>query len=170
MNWVKAPGSVDTSIVPPCCLTTMSWLSERPSPVPSPAGLVVKNGLNIFAFTSSGMPVPLSRMAISTLCPEIARRGGDRRLIGAVSRGLLALGRRVEPVGNQVQEHAGHFLCIDLGGAGVRVERFGDRHVEAGLLGPRAVIGEIERLLDHRVDVGRRCARPSPRANAGACS
>src|SRR5208283_2264808 len=70
VNWVKAPGSVMTSMVPPCCLTTMSWLSDRPSPVPSPAGLVVKNGLNILAFTSSGIPVPLSRMAISTLVPR----------------------------------------------------------------------------------------------------
>ena len=37
---VFAPGSVSTSIDPPCCLTVMSWLIERPSPVPSPAGLV----------------------------------------------------------------------------------------------------------------------------------
>jgi hypothetical protein len=43
-----------TSIVPPCCFTMMSWLIDRPSPVPSPAGLVVKNGLNIFSFTSAG--------------------------------------------------------------------------------------------------------------------
>src|SRR5271170_3903966 len=70
VNCVYAPGSVETSNVPPCCLTTMSWLSERPSPVPSPAGLVVKNGLNILAFTSSFIPVPLSRMAISTLSPK----------------------------------------------------------------------------------------------------
>ena len=39
---------------------------ERPSPVPSPAGFVVKNGSNIFSFTSGGMPVPLSRIRIST--------------------------------------------------------------------------------------------------------
>src|SRR5208282_1125357 len=70
VNCVKAPASVETSSIPPCCLTTMSWLIERPRPVPSPAGLVVKNGLNIFAFTSAGMPVPLSRMAISTLFPR----------------------------------------------------------------------------------------------------
>src|SRR6516164_11805384 len=41
-NSVKAPGSVSTSMVPPCCLTMMSWLIESPSPVPSPAGFVVK--------------------------------------------------------------------------------------------------------------------------------
>ena len=69
MNSVYCPGSVSTSILPPCCFTMMSWLIDRPSPVPSPAGLVVKNGLNIFSFTSAGMPVPLSRMRISTVSP-----------------------------------------------------------------------------------------------------
>src|SRR4029077_13211892 len=45
MSSVDEPGSVTTSIVPPCCFTTMSWLMDSPSPVPSPAGFVVKNGL-----------------------------------------------------------------------------------------------------------------------------
>src|SRR6185295_4923392 len=53
INSVKIPGLVSTSILPPCCFTMMSWLIDRPSPVPSPAGLVVKKGLNIFTFTSS---------------------------------------------------------------------------------------------------------------------
>jgi hypothetical protein len=46
------------------------WLMERPRPVPSPVGLVVKNGLNIFSFTSGVMPVPLSRILISTRSPR----------------------------------------------------------------------------------------------------
>ncbi len=70
LNSVNSPGLVSTSMVPACCLTMMSWLSDRPRPVPSPAGLVVKNGLNIFSFTSGGMPVPLSRILISTLSPR----------------------------------------------------------------------------------------------------
>jgi hypothetical protein len=70
LNSVKIPGSVSTSMLPPCCLTTMSWLIDRPSPVPSPEGLVVKNGLNIFSLTSSGIPMPLSRIRISTLSPR----------------------------------------------------------------------------------------------------
>src|SRR5258708_1628021 len=70
VNSVNCPGSVSTSIVPPCCFTMMSWLIERPRPVPSPAGLVVKNGLNIFSLTSFGIPAPLSRMRISTLSPR----------------------------------------------------------------------------------------------------
>src|SRR3954451_9301026 len=70
INSVKIPGSVSTLIVPPCCFTTMSWLIDKPSPVPSPAGLVVKKGLNIFSFTSVAIPMPLSRMRISILLPK----------------------------------------------------------------------------------------------------
>src|SRR5438552_19174291 len=58
---------------------------ERPSPVPSPGGLVVKNGLNIFSFTSGGMPVPLSRILISMLSPRFlvaAIRVGDFIAVG----------------------------------------------------------------------------------------
>ena len=44
---------------------------DRPSPVPSPVGFVVKNGLNSFSFTSGDMPVPLSRILISTLLPRL---------------------------------------------------------------------------------------------------
>ena len=82
---MNSPGSVSTSIVPACCFTTMSWLSERPRPVPSPAGLVVKNGLNIFSFTSGGMPVPLSRILISTLSPRFLVDGREDRLVAAPS-------------------------------------------------------------------------------------
>src|SRR6516164_7431795 len=71
MNSVKVPCSVAMSIVPPCCLTTISWLIDKPSPVPSPAGLVVKNGLKIFSLISDGIPAPLSRIRISTMSPRL---------------------------------------------------------------------------------------------------
>jgi hypothetical protein len=48
----------------------MSCVMDRPRPVPTPAGFVVKKGLNIFSFTSGGMPTPLSRIVISTLSPR----------------------------------------------------------------------------------------------------
>src|SRR4029453_6251147 len=83
LNSVNSPGCVSTSIDPACCLTMISWLMERPSPVPSPAGFVVKNGLNILSFTSGGMPVPLSRMRISTRSPRFlvaAARVGSKPL------------------------------------------------------------------------------------------
>src|SRR5712672_3398662 len=70
LNSVNSPGRVSTSIDPACCLTIISWRSEGPRPVPSPGGLVVKNGLNILSFTSEGMPLPLSRILISTRSPR----------------------------------------------------------------------------------------------------
>jgi len=75
----NSPGRVSTSIEPACCLTMMSWLMERSRLVPSPLGFVVKNRSNIFSFTSSKIPVPLSRILISTRSP--------RSLIDAVSVG-----------------------------------------------------------------------------------
>src|SRR6516165_32946 len=45
-NSVNSPTRLSTTIVPPCCWVTMSQLIDRPSPVPSPVGLVVKNGWN----------------------------------------------------------------------------------------------------------------------------
>ena len=50
---------------------------DRPSPVTSPAGLVVKNGLNSFSLTSGGMPVPLSRILISNGFYAATKRKAD---------------------------------------------------------------------------------------------
>src|SRR6478752_359141 len=104
LNSVNSPGFVSTSIDPACCLTIMSWLNERPRPVPSPGGLVVKKGLNIFSFTSGGIPMPLSRILISTLA-EVFRRGSEGALITIAIDLDLTLRRRVKAVGNQVQKH-----------------------------------------------------------------
>jgi hypothetical protein len=43
VNVDPLPSSVASMIRPPCSLT-MPWLIDRPSPVPSPSALVVKNG------------------------------------------------------------------------------------------------------------------------------
>ncbi|MYD89425.1 MAG: metal ABC transporter permease [Caldilineaceae bacterium SB0662_bin_9] len=66
---VNSPGSDSTSMVPPWP-RTMSLERARPRPVPSLVGFVVKKGLKIFSFTSSGMPVPLSCIRIATRSPS----------------------------------------------------------------------------------------------------
>ena len=88
-------------------------------PVPSPAGLVVKNGLNIFSFTSGGMPVPLSRILISR-CRQVLGRGSKRRLVIAAVCFRLALRRRIKAIGNQVEQHPRDLLRkqIDFAGGG----------------------------------------------------
>jgi hypothetical protein len=49
---------------------TISQLIDKPSPVPSPVGLVVKNGWNSLSRNSGAIPMPLSRTRISTASPK----------------------------------------------------------------------------------------------------
>src|SRR5207237_68572 len=56
VNSVYSPSCESTLISPRCSPTTISWLSESPSPVPSPAALVVKNGSKTRSRMSLGMP------------------------------------------------------------------------------------------------------------------
>ena len=152
MNSVKLPGSVADVDGAACCLTMMSWLIDRPSPVPSPAGLVVKKGLNIFSFTSGGMPVPLSRMRISTELPRscvVASSVGSK----PPRRSPPCAGRGIEAVRDQVEQRARDLLRKQHGLAGAGVESTLQRDVEAGLLGTRAVIGQIEAFLHQRIDI-----------------
>src|SRR4051812_26381688 len=68
---VPRPGSLSTRTVP-CCAVTSSWTMERPSPVPDPGGLVLKNGSKMRARFSLGMPQPLSMIDSSTRSPAVA--------------------------------------------------------------------------------------------------
>ena len=56
---VPSPIRLSTPISPLCSLT-MPYETDRPSPVPLPTGLVVKNGSKILLTTSGGMPLPVS--------------------------------------------------------------------------------------------------------------
>ena len=55
-------------MAPPDWLTMPNTV-ERPSPVPLPISLVVKNGSKIFWRTSGGMPSPVSVTSIITWSP-----------------------------------------------------------------------------------------------------
>ena len=126
---------------------------DRPRPVPSPAGLVVKKGLNIFSLTSGEMPVPLSRILISTRSPRFFVAASKRRLIAIAIVLLFALGRRIKAVGDQVQESPCDLLREDIDFAGGRIKGPLHSDLEALLLGAGTMIGEIEALLDERVDI-----------------
>ena len=52
-------GLLSTWMSPPWPFT-MPWTTERPSPVPSPTGFVVKNGSKIRRRISGRMPWPVS--------------------------------------------------------------------------------------------------------------
>ena len=59
------PGASPISTEPPDCLAKPNTI-DRPSPVPSPTGLVEKKGSNTRSRMPTGMPGPLSRTHIPT--------------------------------------------------------------------------------------------------------
>src|SRR5262249_54377806 len=69
-NVVPPPGTLSTSSCPPWAETTL-WLMARPSPVPAPTSLVVKNGSKRRPSSSGGMPDPSSRMATTAASPSM---------------------------------------------------------------------------------------------------
>ena len=65
----------------------------------------------------------------------------------------FALGRRIEAVRDQVEQNPCDVLREDIDFAGSRIEGPLQRDIEALLLGPRPVIGEVEAFLDEGVDI-----------------
>ena len=59
----------------------------------------------------------------------------------------------MEAVGDQVQQHAHELLRVELDLADRRIELLLQRDVEAGLLRPSPVIGQVQALLDAGVEV-----------------
>ena len=76
---VPRPGSLSIASVPPDSRTT-AYTCDRPSPVPWPVGLVVKNGSIARARTSSVMPDPVSVTASSTCGRPRSAISDERRL------------------------------------------------------------------------------------------
>src|SRR5208282_1856826 len=86
---------------------------------------------------------------------EVLSRGSKRWFVAASISLRFALRGCIEAVGNQIKQHPGNLLReqINLTGGRVKILLQGD--IEALLLGPRPMIGEIEALLDQGVDIDR---------------
>src|SRR5689334_9287902 len=84
---------------------------------------------------------------------QVSGRDLEGRAIAGLAVAAGALVGGVEAVTKQVQKHAGHPLRrqLDRGGSGVELAFQGD--VEARILGARAVIGEVERLVDEGIEI-----------------
>ena len=111
---------------------------QRPSPVPSPAGLVVKNGSKIRSRISAGIPIA----GVAHLDHRVAARvgaGADPDLVAL----RLALGDGVRGVQQQVQEHL----------AEPRLVRLDHRRIAVVLHQPRPVAdlvpGDVDRGIEH---------------------
>ena len=60
-TWKRvSPGTDSTRRSPWCLLTMIRQAMSSPRPVPSPTGLVVKNGSKMRCWISAGMPGPVS--------------------------------------------------------------------------------------------------------------
>ena len=94
MKRAPAPLEVSTSMIPLCMLVTMKYETDSPRPVPSPTGLVVKNGSKALRRTASSMPGPLSTTSTRTWSPS-ARVRRVMTGSGVFARAWAALRRRL---------------------------------------------------------------------------
>ena len=75
---VPLPTAESTITKPPDC-PTKPWIWLRPSPVPFPASLVVKNDSKIRSINSAGMPLPVSLTDTTIHEPDFSRGESWRR-------------------------------------------------------------------------------------------
>jgi hypothetical protein len=122
----------------------MSQLIDNSSPVPSPVGLVVKNGWNNLS-RISGDPDAVVADADFDRPAEILRRRFQGRLEPGVASLFLALGGGVEAAAEQIETDAGHVLRHQFDRSDGRAEIAFQRDVELLILRARTVIGEVER-------------------------
>src|ERR1051326_2565085 len=73
-NVVPSPGRLSKFMVPPCLSSMISREMERPRPVPSPTGLVVKPASKACAWVSEDIPRPVSEIETWTISPSIRVR------------------------------------------------------------------------------------------------
>ena len=121
--------------------------------MPSPVGLVVKNGWNSLSLMSAEMPMPLSRTRISTASPAsrvVTFSVGSNPASAAVTRPPRG---RVEAVAEEVQEDPRHVLRVDLDRRDAVAEIPFQRDIETLILCAGAVVGEVQRLIDQRVQI-----------------
>src|SRR5580700_2782408 len=83
-------------------------------------------------------------------------RGGREDWLETFGASLrFALGGGIKAVGNQIEQDPGDLLRKQIDLARARIERSLERNIEALLLRPRAMIGEIEAFFDDGIDVDR---------------
>ena len=137
---VPAPTRVSTSIRPSWS-ATIPCAMARPSPVPCPGGLVVKNGSKTRGRTCSGMPGPWSceaHLHLARVAPS--SRHGQRALSV----------HRVERIAREPEEHLAELAFVGHHVGQLRVEPA----LEAARGVARLVAHQLQHLVDQHVHVG----------------
>src|SRR5258708_5969493 len=83
---------------------------------------------------------------------KVLRFNYERWLEAGVENFTPSLGRGVKPIGDQVEENTRDILRIDIDLSSVLIKFTLQGDIEVGTLGPRAVVCQIERFVDHGID------------------
>ena len=116
--------------------------TDNPSPVPVPTGLVVKNGSNSLSSLSSGMPVPVSSICITTLADR-ARRGAAGAGKG-FHRQSPVVAHRLDGVHENVDEHLLDLVPVQFD----RGQLPGEMFVQGYLVFGKLMFDQHQRFFD----------------------
>src|SRR5262245_42712792 len=87
---------------PPCCLTMMSWLMERPRPLPSPAGLVEERIENLFLHLRRNASAVVSDRNFDMITKVFGGDSKPRFMASICFRTALRCSEKA--VGNKIQQ------------------------------------------------------------------
>ena len=154
-NSVNAPGSVSTSMGAAMLFHDDVVAHRQPQPGAFAGWFCREEGIEHLLLHLGRDAGAVVADADFDMVVAPARRGDDQRLELRSSIVGLAFGYRIEAVGDQVEQDAGDFLRKHLDLTCLRIEVAPQRDVKLRLFSAGAVIGEVEALVDQRVDIGR---------------
>ena len=154
---------------------------DRPWPVPRPTSLVVKNGSKMRARMSSGMPPPVSPMAMTTSFAFDARAHGD---LAARAASLDRVGDGVRRIHHEIQHDlvdlaavAGHGRKLAVVGFHIRDVLYSLRAITSVLAIARlrstgliSCWSACEKSFIERTISAMRCSPSATRVSAGGSS
>ena len=132
----------------------MSWLIDRPSPVPSPDGFGCEERIEYFLFDVLRDAGPVIANTDLDLVSEVRGRSGKHWLEGVIGF-RFSFRRGVESVRYQIEQDSRDLLRIDISHADGWVEIALQGDTEARFFRSGTVISEVQALIDYRVDVSR---------------
>jgi hypothetical protein len=121
---------------------------ERPRPVPSPVGLVVKNG---FFYVGGDARAVVANLDFHTIA-KVFGRGREGRPVVATAGLCPAAGRSIEAVCNQIQKSPPDVLRENVCPTGRRIKGLPKLDLKTLRLLPRSVPCEIETFLNERIE------------------
>jgi hypothetical protein len=136
MNTVNTPGSVSTSIVPPCWLDNDVMSDQEAEPRSFPGRFGGEERIEHLVPDLGGDAGAVVANPDFDRVAKLPGGGAEDRLEARVACVDLAPGRGIDAVGNQVQQGPDDLLGIQLDRSRLGIEIVFERDVEARLLRP----------------------------------